>query len=131
MRCPHCAFENRDGVRFCEECGRGLERVCPACGAAVPPGRKFCGGCGQPIHAERVLIFEAGHDDCVPATARDALWTATGRPTRITVPATHAGAFLGLTFLRRNHMRHRIVEFLIHALPADDSEPRATTGSAP
>ena len=38
MRCPQCAFENREGVRFCEECGRGLERVCPACGAAVPPG---------------------------------------------------------------------------------------------
>jgi hypothetical protein len=62
---------------------------------------------GSRVDAERVLIFEAGHGDCVPATARDALWTATGRPTRITVPTTHAGAFLGLTFLRRNHMRHR------------------------
>jgi class 3 adenylate cyclase len=53
MRCPHCAFENREGVRFCEECGRGLERVCPACGAAVPPGRKFCGGCGQPLSSDQ------------------------------------------------------------------------------
>ena len=52
MRCPHCAFENRDGARFCEECGRGLERVCPACGAPCPPGRKFCGGCGQPLSSE-------------------------------------------------------------------------------
>ena len=32
MRCPHCAFENREGVRFCEECGRGLRR--PALRAA-------------------------------------------------------------------------------------------------
>jgi class 3 adenylate cyclase len=53
MRCPHCAFENREGVRFCEECGRGLERGCPACGAAVPPGRKFCGGCGQPLSSDQ------------------------------------------------------------------------------
>ena len=49
MRCPHCAFENREGVRFCEDCGRGLEQVCPGCGAGVPPGRRFCGNCGQPL----------------------------------------------------------------------------------
>jgi predicted amidophosphoribosyltransferase len=53
MRCPHCAFGNRDGVRFCEECGRGLDRVCPACGAAVPPGRKFCGGCGRSLSSDQ------------------------------------------------------------------------------
>jgi len=49
MRCPHCRFENREGIRFCEECGGKLEQNCPACGVAVPPGRKFCGGCGQPL----------------------------------------------------------------------------------
>jgi class 3 adenylate cyclase len=46
MQCPHCQFDNREGVRFCEECGAKLEQVCPACGTAVPPGRKFCGECG-------------------------------------------------------------------------------------
>ncbi len=49
MRCPQCGFENREGVRFCEECGGQLEHSCGACGAAVPPGRKFCGACGQPL----------------------------------------------------------------------------------
>ena len=49
MRCPQCRFENRDEVRFCEECGAKLEVTCPACHATVPPGRKFCGGCGQPL----------------------------------------------------------------------------------
>ncbi len=49
MRCPHCRFENREDVRFCEECGGKLEQSCPACGATVPPGRKFCGACGQPL----------------------------------------------------------------------------------
>src|SRR5215831_7426253 len=49
MRCSQCAFENRDGVRFCEECGGKLEQTCSSCGAAVPPGRKFCGACGQPL----------------------------------------------------------------------------------
>ena len=49
MRCSSCGFDNREGVRFCEECGGKLEQICPACGTAVPPGRKFCGGCGQAL----------------------------------------------------------------------------------
>src|SRR5437868_8089940 len=49
MQCPQCQFENRESVRFCEECGAKLEQVCPACGAAVPPGRKFCGECGASL----------------------------------------------------------------------------------
>jgi len=49
MRCPQCRFENRQGIRFCEECGVKLDLTCPACSAAVPPDRKFWGGCGQPL----------------------------------------------------------------------------------
>ncbi len=51
MRCPQCQLENRDGIRFCEECGAKLEQACPACGSAIPPGRKFCGHCGQALTA--------------------------------------------------------------------------------
>src|SRR5262245_39583912 len=51
MLCPQCQFDNRDGIRFCEECGAKLEQVCPACSAAVPPGRKFCGECGARLAA--------------------------------------------------------------------------------
>ncbi len=47
MKCPRCQFENREQIRFCEECGAKLEQACPSCGAAVPPDRKFCGACGQ------------------------------------------------------------------------------------
>src|SRR5262245_58132332 len=49
MHCLQCQFENREGVRFCEQCGAKLEQTCPACGSIVPPDRKFCGGCGQPL----------------------------------------------------------------------------------
>jgi dienelactone hydrolase len=72
---------------------------------------------GSRVDAARVLIFEAELDDCMPRSARDALWEALDRPTRVTVRTTHAGAFLGLTFLGGNHMRHRIVEFMKQALP--------------
>jgi class 3 adenylate cyclase/tetratricopeptide (TPR) repeat protein len=51
VQCRQCQFENRESVRFCEECGAKLEQVCPACGAAVPPGRKFCGECGERLPA--------------------------------------------------------------------------------
>src|SRR5215208_4275643 len=51
MQCPRCHFENRESVRFCEECGAKLEQVCPSCGAAVPPGRNFCGECGAKLTA--------------------------------------------------------------------------------
>jgi class 3 adenylate cyclase/tetratricopeptide (TPR) repeat protein len=46
MRCPKCQFENREGVKFCEECGAKFELECPACKANIPLGRKFCGECG-------------------------------------------------------------------------------------
>ncbi len=49
MRCPECRFENREDVRFCEECGAKLDMACPSCGAAIPSGRKFCGNCGQQL----------------------------------------------------------------------------------
>jgi class 3 adenylate cyclase len=59
MRCPQCGFENRDGVRFCEECGGKLEVTCSACGAAIPPGRKFCGNCGQSLSTQTTARFQS------------------------------------------------------------------------
>ncbi len=47
MQCPKCQFENREGVKFCEECGAKFEVECPACKANIPLGRKFCGECGH------------------------------------------------------------------------------------
>jgi class 3 adenylate cyclase len=49
MRCPKCQFDNREEVKFCEECGAKFELECPACNAIIPIGRKFCGDCGEKI----------------------------------------------------------------------------------
>ena len=49
MNCPKCRLENREGVKFCEECGAKMELVCPGCGAKIPWGTKFCGECGCQI----------------------------------------------------------------------------------
>ena len=49
MQCPQCQHENRDGARFCRECGARFEAVCPACGTRVEAGSKFCDDCGAPL----------------------------------------------------------------------------------
>jgi hypothetical protein len=49
MQCPRCQADNREGRRFCAECGASLALPCAACGFSNEPGEKFCGGCGLPL----------------------------------------------------------------------------------
>src|SRR3989454_1544698 len=51
MKCPRCQAENREGARFCRECGATFGAVCSSCGAKVEAGSKFCDGCGAPLAA--------------------------------------------------------------------------------
>ncbi|MBC2716706.1 MAG: AAA family ATPase [Desulfobacteraceae bacterium] len=47
MKCSKCQFENREGVKFCEQCGAKFEMECPNCQAKIPLAIKFCGKCGH------------------------------------------------------------------------------------
>jgi class 3 adenylate cyclase/tetratricopeptide (TPR) repeat protein len=49
MQCARCQAHNRDGRRFCGECGAALALVCPTCSFANEGGERFCGGCGAPL----------------------------------------------------------------------------------
>jgi class 3 adenylate cyclase len=49
VKCPKCQFENREGAKFCLECGDKLELDCPQCGKAFPISAKFCDECGQKL----------------------------------------------------------------------------------
>ena len=51
MQCPRCQADNREGRRFCAECGASLSITCPSCGFSNEPSEKFCGGCGQALKA--------------------------------------------------------------------------------
>ena len=51
MTCPSCGTENREGRKFCSECGATLALVCPSCGATNEPREKFCGECGTALGA--------------------------------------------------------------------------------
>src|SRR5262249_9071942 len=46
-----CERENREGRRFCAECGASLALACPSCGFSNEPGENFCGGCGARLGA--------------------------------------------------------------------------------
>ena len=53
MQCPRCQADNREGRRFCAECGASLALPCSACGFSNESGEKFCGGCGMPLTSVR------------------------------------------------------------------------------
>jgi len=46
MQCPKCQFDNREGAKFCKECGIKLETPCPKCGSIFASDSKFCDECG-------------------------------------------------------------------------------------
>ncbi len=52
MKCPQCRNDNKEGAKFCFECGAKLELKCPQCGHSVPPSAKFCGECGAKMEFE-------------------------------------------------------------------------------
>ena len=47
MKCPECQFDNREGAKFCSECGHKFELSCPECGNSIRASSKFCDGCGH------------------------------------------------------------------------------------
>jgi hypothetical protein len=49
MKCPECQFENREGAKFCSECGHKFELTCPECNAKIRVDNKFCDECGYDL----------------------------------------------------------------------------------
>jgi hypothetical protein len=79
-------------------------------------------GPADPVHytghydPDKILMIDAMFDDCMPESARAALWEATGRPERITLMYRHRTAFYSLTPLGLNFTRRKIYRFLDKAL---------------
>ena len=64
------------------------------------------------IDPRRVLIIDSHRDDCMPATAREALWNFFGRPERYSFLYKHKLSFYSMTPLGSFYMRYRVYEFL-------------------
>ena len=53
--CDVCGALNREGARFCKNCGASLlpPQTCPACETAIPLDARFCPGCGVRVVGRR------------------------------------------------------------------------------
>jgi class 3 adenylate cyclase len=51
MRCSKCGRDNREGRKFCADCGAPLAAKCQQCGASNEPGEGFCGEYGTALAA--------------------------------------------------------------------------------
>src|SRR5215510_12660230 len=69
MNCPRCHAENREGARFCRECGALFAPVCASCGATLEAGSKFCDRCGAPLASTPADVAEVVRDSKSPAEA--------------------------------------------------------------
>jgi hypothetical protein len=59
MICIKCQFDNREGAKFCKECGTNLEEACHQCGTVYQLGSKFCDECGYNLEVdEKIEKFE-------------------------------------------------------------------------
>jgi class 3 adenylate cyclase/tetratricopeptide (TPR) repeat protein len=68
--CTSCGADNRDGVKFCGECGAVLAVTCSGCGTANEPGRKFCGECGAALGAAPPATAASGPSEAQPVAER-------------------------------------------------------------
>src|SRR2546425_5489646 len=68
MRCASCGFDNRDGAKFCNECGAPLVLRCASCGTENPGGAKFCSECRAPLtrHTVPSVRTEPGRPSAPP-----------------------------------------------------------------
>jgi dienelactone hydrolase len=60
----------------------------------------------------RFLIIDAANDDCMPETAREALWEGLGKPERYTLRGNHRSAFVSTTLVGMNYSSRLIVNYI-------------------
>ena len=49
MKCPECSYENKEGRKFCSQCGSKLGWKCSNCDTINDPEDKFCDECGADL----------------------------------------------------------------------------------
>ena len=70
MKCTECQFDNREGAKFCSECGLKFEFSCPECGTSIRAHGKFCDECGCVLEPPKEIfddVSDAGSPPIQPA----------------------------------------------------------------
>ena len=62
MKCFTCQSDNREGVKFCEECGTNIAIVCSGCDSRIPVCKKYCGECGQKLVQDKITQADQAID---------------------------------------------------------------------
>ena len=76
MQCPQCRTLNREGRRFCSECGALLSLACAACGFVNQPSDRFCGGCGAAVAAPPASAKFASPESYTPKRLAEKILTS-------------------------------------------------------
>jgi len=74
MECPNCRHQNREGAKFCEECGAKLQSICPECGSELRPQAKFCDECGARVAEADTTATEAASPTLEDVHAQSKSW---------------------------------------------------------
>jgi len=121
LHCLRCQFENREGVRFCEQCGATLERACHGCGATVPLDRKFCGACGAPLTTsdEASAATPTEPAPTAPAEARARVRTPEGERRQVTVLFADLSGYTELSRGLDPEETHRLLNRFFDAVDAE------------
>lgn len=53
--CPACQSVNREGTRFCRQCGESILRICPACEHENWAGVEHCTNCGRVLDMLEIM----------------------------------------------------------------------------
>src|SRR6266436_2905511 len=93
MRCSNCAAENREGRKFCAECGAPLKARCASCGAENDPAEKFCGECGVALAGKPQAV--SAKASATKATAPE-IYVMPGQPDASTALDGAAGLRVGI-----------------------------------
>src|SRR5215467_10638185 len=82
MKCSKCGADNREGQRFCTQCGSPLTAKCPRCGAATEPGERFCGDCGGALSSNGVGMYSPPPPSTASETQTDTAQIGESAPSK-------------------------------------------------
>lgn len=81
MQCLNCNHNNKEGNRYCSNCGAELSVLCPECGFKIDRGNNFCGGCGTRLSREN----NQGNKACKDIASADSEAPVFGELRQVTI----------------------------------------------